>query len=160
VKIYSEPGQGTTLKVYLPRLFTSSGDAPAATQATSTSEPHGEVILVVEDEPAMRQFSVEALLTLGYRVIEADGAAAALALLDAHPEIALLFTDIIMPDINGRQLADEACRRRPDLKVLFTTGYTRNAVVHNGVVDPDVDLIGKPFSIDHLAEKIRAVLDK
>jgi DNA-binding NtrC family response regulator len=93
-------------------------------------------------------------------VIEADGAAAALVLLDAYPEIALLFTDIIMPDVNGRQLADEACRRRPDLKVLYTTGYTRNAVVHNGVLDPEVELIGKPFSIDQLAEKVRTVLDK
>ena len=72
----------------------------------------------------------------------------------------LLFTDVVMPDVNGRQLADEACRRRPDLKVLFTTGYTRNAIVHNGVLDPGVDLIGKPFTIEQLADKIRAVLDK
>jgi CheY-like chemotaxis protein len=160
VKIYSEPGQGTTVKVYLPRLFSSADEPEAPKQPAASSDSLGEVVLVVEDEPSMRQFSVDALQTLGYRVLEADGAAAALALLDAHPEIALLFTDIIMPDVNGRQLADEACRRRPDLRVLFTTGYTRNAVVHNGVVDPGVDLIGKPFSIDQLAEKVRAVLDR
>jgi PAS domain S-box-containing protein len=160
VKIYSEPGQGTTVKVYLPRMFNSADDPAAPKPSAAVSEPHGEVVLVVEDEPAMRQFSVEALQTLGYRVLEADGAAAALTLLDADPAIALLFTDIIMPDTNGRQLADEARRRRPDLKVLYTTGYTRNAVVHNGVLDPEVELIGKPFSIDQLAQKVRAVLDK
>ena len=108
----------------------------------------------------MRQVSVEALATLGYQVFEADGATTALALLDQHPEIALLFTDVIMPDVNGRQLADEACRRRPDLKVLFTTGYTRNAVVHNGVLDAGVELLGKPFTLDQLAEKVRDVLAK
>ena len=92
-------------------------------------------------------------------MLEADGAFAALQLLDAHPDIALLFTDIVMPDVNGRKLADEARRRRPNLKVLFTTGYTRNAVVHNGVLDPGVEMIGKPFTIEQLAAKVRGVLD-
>ncbi len=160
VKIYSEPRQGTTVKIYLPRMFNVTDDLPArALAAVNEAGSFGDLILVVEDEPAMRQFSVDALGTLGYRVFEADGAHAALALLDAHPEIVLLFTDIIMPDLNGRQLADEACRRRPDLKVLYTTGYTRNAVVHNGVVDPGVQLISKPFTVDQLAEKIREVLE-
>ena len=114
---------------------------------------------MVEDETAVRQFSVDALSELGYRVFEADGAAAALRILDAHLEIALLFTDIVMPDVNGLKLADEALRRRPDLKLLFTTGYTRNAFVHNGVLDPGVELIGKPFTIEELAAKVREVLD-
>ena len=92
-------------------------------------------------------------------MLEADSAAAALRLLDAHPEIVVMFTDVIMPDVNGRRLADEALRRRPDLKVLFTTGYTRNAVVHNGVLDPGVELLGKPFTIEELAAKMRDVLD-
>ena len=77
-----------------------------------------------------------------------------------HPEIALLFTDVVMPDVNGRKLADEVLKRRPDLKVLFTTGYTRNAVVHNGVLDAGVELIGKPFTVEELAAKVREVLDK
>jgi DNA-binding NtrC family response regulator len=81
-------------------------------------------------------------------------------MLDAHTEIALLFTDVVMPEVNGRKLADEACRRRPGLKVLFTTGYTRNAVVHNGVLDPGVHLIGKPFTIEALAARVREVLDE
>jgi CheY-like chemotaxis protein len=96
---------------------------------------------------------------LGYRVLEADGGTAALRLLDQHPEVTLLFTDVVMPEMDGRRLADEALRRRPDLRVLFTTGYTRNAVVHNGVLDPGVHLIGKPFAVEALAAKLREVLD-
>ena len=120
---------------------------------------HDELILVVEDEPAVRQLSVDALTELGSRVVEADGAAAGLRLLDTHPEIKLLFTDIVMPDTNGAKLAEEARRRRPGLRVLFTTGYTRNAIVHNGVLDPGVDLIGKPFTVEELATKVRQVLE-
>ncbi|WP_200932572.1 PAS domain-containing protein [Pseudorhodoferax sp. Leaf267] len=160
VKIYSEVGQGTAVKVYLPRLV---GAAEADTQLdTRPDVPLGdgqELVLVVEDEPAVRQFSVEALTELGYRVLEADGAAEALKLIDAHPEITLLFTDVVMPEVNGRKLADQARLRRPGLKVLFTTGYTRNAVVHNGVLDPGVHLIGKPFNIDELGARVREVLD-
>ena len=160
VKIYSEHGQGTTVKVYLPRLVGDAEEPPAAEALASL--PLGdaqEVVLVVEDEAAVRQFSVEALTELGYCVLEADGAAAALRLIDAHPEIALLFTDVVMPEVNGRKLADEARRRRPALKVLFTTGYTRNAVVHNGVLDPGVQLLGKPFTVEALAARVREVLD-
>jgi CheY-like chemotaxis protein len=160
VKIYSELGQGTTIKIYLPRLI---GAAPGHdVRVVPEDLPTGdsvEVVLVVEDEPSVRQFSVEALTELGYRVLEADGAAAALRLLDTHPEIMLLFTDIVMPEVNGAKLAEEARRRRPDLKVLFTTGYTRNAVVHNGVLDAGVEMIGKPFTLEELATKIRTILE-
>jgi PAS domain S-box-containing protein len=160
VKIYSERGQGTTVKIYLPRLL--SGDPTVEAVPEKVEIPLGdlrEVVLVVEDEPGVRRFSVEALRELGYRVLEADGAAAALRLIDQHPEIALMFTDVVMPDVNGRKLTDEAHRRRPGLKVLYTTGYTRNAVVHNGVLDAGVQMIGKPFSIEELAGKVRKVLD-
>ena len=129
VKIYSELGQGTTIKVYLPRL-TDAGEA-ALQPVKDTDLPAGdehEVVLVVEDEAAVRQFSAEALAVLGYRVLEADGAASALKLLAEHPDIQLLFTDVVMPDVSGRKLADEARRLYPKLKVLFTTGYSRNAV--------------------------------
>lgn len=164
VKIYSELGQGTTVKVYLPRLLRHS-PAQSAGEATGTASPlplgdSGEVVLVVDDEPAVREFSVHALTELGYRVLEAEGADAALRLLEAHAEITLLFTDVVMPGLNGRQLADRARERRPDLKVLFTTGYTRNAVVHNGVLDPGVHLVGKPFTVEELAQRVRAVLDE
>ena len=160
VKIYSEPGQGTTIKLYLPRLI--GGEPDVDDQAATGEMPLGEqqeVILVVEDEPAVRQLSVDALTELGYRVLEADGASAALRLLDAHPEIALLFTDVVMPEVNGARLAEEARRRRPGMRVLFTTGYTRNAVVHNGVLDAGVELVGKPFTIEELAAKVRQMLD-
>ncbi|URI07231.1 PAS domain-containing protein [Aquincola tertiaricarbonis] len=160
VKIYSEPGQGTAAKIYLPRLV--GGAEPLQAEQSPQRLPRGdgrELVLVVEDEPAVRAFSVEALTELGYAVLEADSAAAALQLLDAHPEVALLFTDVVMPEVNGRKLADEALRRRPGLKVLFTTGYTRNAVVHNGVLDPGVHLLGKPFTVEELAARVREVLD-
>jgi PAS domain S-box-containing protein len=160
VKIYSEPDHGTTIKIYLPRLTGEfAADSPLAEEAPLALGDALDLVLVVEDEPAVRQFSVDALRELGYPVLEADGASAALRLLDAHPEIALLFTDVVMPDMNGARLVEEARRRRPDIKVLFTTGYTRNAVVHNGILDPGVDLIGKPFTLETLAAKLRAVLD-
>ena len=159
VKIYSEVGVGTTVKLYLPRLTGVTIAAPGAAAAeTVVGGDLRELILVVDDEAGVRAVAVESLRDLGYRVIEADGAAAALALLETH-DVALLFTDIVMPEVNGAKLAEAARARRPGLKVLFTTGYTRNAVVHNGVVDAGVDLIGKPFTFEALAAKVRSVLD-
>jgi CheY-like chemotaxis protein len=147
------------VKIYLPRLV---GDAK--TQQRQRLQPtqmgnSGEVILLVEDDPLTRQLSTEALVELGYTVIDCEGAAAALSILDGRPDIKLLFTDVVMPDINGKALADEALRRRPDLKVLFTTGYTHNAVVHGGVLDAGVNILGKPFTLEQLAAKVRMVLD-
>jgi PAS domain S-box-containing protein len=160
VKIYSEVGQGTSVKIYLPRY---AGAEPVASERDQASVlltgDATDVVLVVEDDDAMREFSVAALGELGYRVHEAASAAHALRLLEAHPEIKLLFTDVVMPGVNGAKLAAEALQQRPDLKVLYTTGYTRNAVVHNGVLDAGVDLIGKPFTVEALAMKVREVLD-
>ncbi len=161
VRIYSEPGHGTSVKIYLPRLNGGidalRDDAPLESPVLGETQ---EVILVVEDEPAVRRFSVDALAELGYRVLEADGAAAALRMLELHPEVSLLFTDIVMPEINGARLAEQARARWPRLRVLFTTGYTRNAIVHNGMLDPGVEMIGKPFTLDQLAAKVRDVLDR
>ncbi|GJD71532.1 Response regulator receiver protein CpdR [Methylobacterium gnaphalii] len=106
----------------------------------------------------MRRLTVEVLRDLNYTVIHAEGADTALRLLDAHPEVTLLFTDVVMPGMTGRQLVDAARLRRPELKVLFTTGYTRNAIVHNGVIDADVKLIGKPFTLEGLAHKVREAI--
>jgi PAS domain S-box-containing protein len=160
VKIYSEPGHGTTVKVYLPRFISKHEEVPVQEIAPALALGKAlETVLVVEDEQAVREFCVEALSLLGYRVLEADGAEAALRLLDAHAEVALLFTDIVMPEVNGARLAEEALRRRPGLQVLFTTGYTRNAVVHNGVLDAGVQMISKPYSVEGLAAKLREVLD-
>ena len=171
VKIDSEVGRGTTVNVYLPRLLRNplleaeevAPDADAATSAgTGTIAPTGdagELVLVVDDEPTVREFSAQLLADLGYRVLQADGAGAALRLLDTHPDIALLFTDVVMPGLDGRQLADRARVARPALKVLFASGYSRDAVIHNGVLDPGVQLIGKPFTARELAQKVRAVID-
>jgi signal transduction histidine kinase/CheY-like chemotaxis protein len=161
VKIYSEDGRGTSVKVYLPRYFGAEDEErrPAAPAPEIFQAPDGAgAILLVEDEPRLREVTAAGLRDLGYVVIEARGGAEALALLDAHPEIGCLFTDIVMPEMTGRQLADEAKRRRENLSVLYTTGYTRNAVVHNGVLDPGVNFIAKPFTIDNLARKLREVI--
>jgi len=159
VNIDSTPGQGTTVTLYLPRRRVDVAPSPPAGREDNRALSGGrELVLVVEDEPGVRQFSVEALTELGYPVLAAEGAATALTLLDRHPDIALLFTDVVMPEVNGRQLADEALRRRPALKVLFTTGYSRNALENDGVLDPDVHLIGKPFTLEELALRVRAVL--
>jgi len=117
-----------------------------------------ETVLVVEDEVRVRDLCVTALSDMGYKVLAADDAEEALHKLDQHPAITLLFTDIVMPGVNGRKLAEEALRRRPDLKVLYTTGFTRNAVVHSGVLDHDVHLLQKPFTLEELAAKVRTVL--
>ena len=160
VRIYSEVGQGSTVKLYLPRLL--GHKMASQLNDADVDLPLGdrnELILVVEDEPAVRQFSTDALGELGYRVLEADSGKAALLMLDEHPDIALMFTDIVMPEMNGAKLAEVVRAKRPDLPILFTTGYTRNAVVHNGVLDPGVELIGKPFTIEELAARVRTILD-
>jgi len=157
VKIYSEIGEGTTIKLYLPRFI---GDAeknnPTANEHIPVSK-FNETVLVVEDEESVRTVTVDMLTELGYRVLQAEGAMTGLKMLDAHPEVTLLFTDVVMPDVNGRKLADEAKKRRPDLSVLFTTGYTRNAIVHNGVLDAGVHLIVKPFTMEALAQKLEEI---
>jgi CheY-like chemotaxis protein len=118
------------------------------------------MILVVEDDEEVRSHTLESLSDLGYRTVSAATGRAALEVLREHPEIELLFTDVVLPDgMNGQQLAEEAKRRRPDLKVLMTTGYARNAILRDGKVDPAVQLITKPFSYAALAAKIRSVLD-
>jgi CheY-like chemotaxis protein len=162
VKIYSEPGQGTTVKVYLPRHYGDSdatgirerGDATVSLPMGSASE----TILVVEDEAMVRHLAVDSLRELGYTVLEAETGEAALKLLAEHM-VNLLFTDIVMPSINGRQLAEQGAKLRPGLKVLFTTGYTRNAVVHNGVLDPGVRMLSKPYSLEHLSQIVRDALE-
>src|SRR5262249_2580609 len=159
--IYSEIGQGTTVKLYLPRVY-GEVDMPGETAAPPvvTAPGSGAVVLVVEDDDKVREVTVEMLRDLGYRVVAAESGVAALHALDGDPSVALLLTDVVMPDMNGRKLADEAIARRPALKVLFTTGYTRNAIVHNGVLDPGVHLIAKPFTVESLSAKVSEVLGR
>ena len=160
VKLCSRVESGTTVRIYLPRLLAGQEPPPLPAREKPPLPGGGqELILVVDDEPAVRQFSVDALDELGYRVLAADGAASALRLLDQEPGIALLFTDVVMPEVNGRQLADQALLRRPSLRVLFTTGNSRNALVDEGGLDANVHLIGKPFTVGELATRVRAALD-
>jgi signal transduction histidine kinase/CheY-like chemotaxis protein len=159
VVIYSELGQGTTVKLYLPR-FTGAGVAAEGSEYDDLAVGgSGEVILVVEDEQRVRHFAVDALCELGYAAVSASSPKEALEMIDAQPKITLLFTDIVMPDMTGRQLADAALAKRPDLKVLYTTGYTRNEVVHNGMIDVGVAFLSKPYSMADLAHKVRNVLN-
>jgi PAS domain S-box-containing protein len=160
VKIYSEVGEGTTVKIYLPRHHARADEADEEMVCPRPRGAQNETILVVEDDVDVRNYSSESLRELGYRVLEASHARAAIGLLEIHPEIAVLFTDIGLPGgMNGRQLAEEARKHRPDLKVLFTTGYARNAIVHEGRLDPGVELLTKPFSQSALGEKLRDIID-
>jgi PAS domain S-box-containing protein len=158
IKIYSEEGHGTSVKIYLPR---SSGVQETEFEALQNAPITGgdEKILIVEDDALVRQYVVTQIRSLGYTALEAGNAAEALIIIDSDKDIDLLFTDVIMPgNMNGRQLADEAARRRPDLKTLFTSGYTENAIVHHGRLDSGVLLLAKPYRKSELAKMLRTAL--
>jgi CheY-like chemotaxis protein len=160
IKIYTEPGQGTAIKIYLPRFFGDDAE-PARSDAAAEPIPMGSaetVVLVVEDEPRMLMLAVEAFRDLGYSVLQADGPAMALRVIAERADITLLFTDVVMPEMSGRQLAEAALKQRPDLKIIYTTGFSRNAVIHNGVLDRDVNFLSKPFTLEQLARKAATVL--
>ena len=157
VKIYSEVGRGTTIKLYLPRWMGAAAAASGARRSPERMDARGdEVVLVAEDDPRVRAITVSALEEFGYIVLQAANGEEALALLDDTVDI--LFTDVVMPGMDGPQLAEEAQRRQPKLKVLYTTGYARNAVIHNGTLAGGVPVLPKPFTIDQLAAKIAQVL--
>lgn len=161
VKLYSELAQGTTVKIYLPRLLIEDHSVDDA--RVQTIAPEGtteETILVVEDDDDVRTYSVDILRELGYRVIEAHDGPSALRLLERQTRVDLLFTDVVLPSgLTGAEVAAEVRKRRPEIKVLFTTGYARNAIVHHGRLDAGVNLIPKPFTYALLAAKVRDVLD-
>jgi signal transduction histidine kinase/CheY-like chemotaxis protein len=161
-KIYSEVGDGTTIKIYLPRHY---GEAPPPETGDSlrlddVATAQGEIVLVVEDETAVRDLVVEVLGDLGYRTIEAADGPSGLRLLQSDQRIDLLVTDVGLPGLNGRQVADAARLTRPDLKILFMTGYAENAAINGGFLDPGMELLTKPFAIDALADKIRAMIER
>lgn len=157
--VYSELGRGTTFKFYLPRI----GDAAQEYKRADVSEEKlegSETILLVEDDDTLRKLAAEVLAVYGYRVLEASNGGSALLICERHPEpIHLLITDVVMPEMGGVETAERLGRIRPDMKVLFMSGYTNNTIVHQGVMEADVNFIQKPFSPADLARKIRSVLD-
>jgi signal transduction histidine kinase len=163
IKIYSEPGRGTCIKLYLPRYNHAERPVPApAPTSRPTDLPLGkpeELVLVVEDDDTARRVTAQGVRELGYSVLEAENGRAAIAIIRQRGDIALMLTDVIMPDMDGARLAREAVFRRHNLRVLFVTGYTRNAILHNGVLDAGVKLLTKPFTLEQLAVKIREILD-
>lgn len=157
IKIYSEEGHGTTVKIYLPQM--SGTAAPAELPRSTSLEGGHEAILIVEDDNLVRTFVVGQIESLGYRTLTAIDAAEALAVIDGPKGIDLLFTDMIMPgSMNGRQLADAALQRRPSLKILFTSGYSNEVIIHHGHLDAGVLLLPKPYRKSDLARMIRAAL--
>jgi CheY-like chemotaxis protein len=160
LKIDSTLGVGTHVKIYLPRHVGEADGPEAAADALAPAATENETILVCEDDEDVRAYTVEVLRELGYRVIEAPDGPSALREIERHDgAIDLLFTDVVLPSgMSGAALAGEAKALRPDLKILFTTGYARDAIVNNGMLEPNMQLLTKPYTIAQLATKVRGAL--
>ncbi len=157
--VYSEPGRGTTFKLYFPRVSEPVSEVVDSAGAEPLKAAGQETVLLVEDEKAVRELTLKMLQQLGYSVLTAESGEGALELSGSHTgELSLLLTDVVMPGMSGRQLADALILLRPGLKVLFLSGYTENTVVHHGVLDSGVDFLPKPFSREVLGKKLREIL--
>lgn len=159
INVYSEPGHGTTVKVYLPRFEGTPVETEAA-RPVATPRGRGETVLVVEDERTILDLGTEMLNQMGYTVLAANTPAEAIRLARAHPEeIHLLSTDVVMPEMNGRELAERIGELKPGIKCLFMSGYTANVIAHRGVLGEDVHFIQKPFTANSRATKVREAID-
>jgi two-component system cell cycle sensor histidine kinase/response regulator CckA len=161
ILVYSEPGQGTTFKIYLPRIEEEPSRLPHRDEVGYL--PKGkETVLLVEDEPLVRNLAARVLRQQGYDVLEAPDGAEGMAIAREHAreEVHLLLADVVMPKMGGRELADRLKSLWPDIKVLFTSGYTYNAITQHGLLDPEMAFLEKPFSISGLVRKVREVLDR
>jgi len=159
IRIVSEPGRGTSVRLYVPRC--EHGEVSETIARPASVQRGHETILLVEDEAKLRELAREILEQLGYRVLAAGSPGEAISLCEKHAGgIDLLLTDVVMPVMNGRELADRVLALRPRVKVLFTSGYTANAIAHRGVLDPDVAFLAKPFSLSALSSTVRATLDR
>ncbi|MBW2700841.1 MAG: response regulator [Deltaproteobacteria bacterium] len=158
IEVYSEEGRGTSFKIFFPR---ASEEAKPLVKTTVDEAAGGqETVLVVEDEEMVCRLAVKLLSRRGYQVLSATSPGEAIALVEQHEgPIDLLLTDVIMPKMNGRELADKITELRPEIKVLFTSGYTQNIIAHHGVLDEEVEFLAKPYSLDALATRVRQVLD-
>jgi CheY-like chemotaxis protein len=161
IKIYSEVEQGTTVKIYLPRFFGIGDDEQPVDGELLGQGEGGETILIVEDDDGLRGYLTDVVRSLGYGVAAVSTGKAALDLLtQTKARIDLMLTDVVMPGMNGRELAESAAKLRPNLKVLYMTGYSQNAVTHHGRLDSHLDVLQKPITQSELATRIRDALDK
>jgi nitrogen-specific signal transduction histidine kinase/CheY-like chemotaxis protein len=159
--VYSEPRQGTTFKVLLPRATEEQAASSTPRRVDQPSLRGHETILLVEDEPVVRKLAVRALAEQGYHILEAEDGPAALAEAQSHPgELHLLVTDVVMPGMNGKELAERLAADRPELRVLFISGYAEHAVARQGVLEEGIAFLSKPFDLSQLARTVREVLDK
>ncbi len=160
VNIYSEPGQGTTVRLYLPVAMDNTPQLKANTQESINLQIGHETILVVEDDPMVREYVLTQLTALGYEVLSAADGKQAMDILQSEQTIDLLLTDVVLPEgLNGRKIAEHALRLRPSLRILYTSGYTENSIVHHGRLDKGVLLLSKPYKREELASKVRMALD-
>lgn len=160
INIYSEPGHGSTFRIYLPRYQDTAGIKPDEKEAGQLSQGQ-ETILLVEDEKSILDMTAILLEKQGYTVLTANTPGDAITLAEKHTYgIHMLITDVVMPDMNGRDLANTIARHCPDIKILYMSGYTANVIAHHGVLDEGVNFINKPFSLFSLSAKVREVLDK
>jgi two-component system cell cycle sensor histidine kinase/response regulator CckA len=156
--VYSEPGAGTTFKLYFPRVA-QQVDVEACAAGADTLRSDGETVLVVEDEKSVRDLTILMLERLGHKVLAASNGSEAIEVSSTFPNrIALLLTDVVMPNMNGREVADKLSAARPDMRVLFLSGYTESTILHSGVLDSGFDFLPKPFTREALALKIREIL--
>jgi two-component system cell cycle sensor histidine kinase/response regulator CckA len=154
----SEVGRGTTFRIYLPRVEEPAENA-GVTRASQSATGGSETVLLVEDEESVRQLVRETLEAKGYKVLEANHGAAALQIAsDYHGPIDMLITDVVMPGMSGRELSEQLSASDPDIKILYLSGYTEDAVVHQGVLEPGTSFLQKPFTLQALARKVREVL--
>ena len=154
----SEVGRGTTFRIYLPRVE-DAAEPLSHVRAAQAASGGSETVLLVEDEESVRQLVRETLEAKGYKVLEADHGAAALQIAAAHQgTIDMLITDVVMPGMSGRELAKQLSTSHPQTKVLYLSGYTEDAIVHQGVLDPGTAFLQKPFTLQMLSRKVREVL--
>ena len=160
IGVYSVPGRGTTFDVYLPRAKRALAPSQERSAAIEPSAQGSETLLVVEDETQVRELVCDILIAQGYRVLTAEDGVDALQVAQRHEgPIHLLISDVVMPRMSGRALADQLRAMRPEIRVLFTSGYTDDAILRHGVKDRGTDFLAKPFDLETLARRVRAVLD-